>query len=112
MVTEDQLIDFVLDNFRDIGTGQTATPESVAKVRPYIPGVLADLATRNVIYIPDGNSVPDEAAHWVAALIAHVPGLRQHFGETQDIPTAEYCRAQLLSQKPARSYAPARVDYF
>lgn len=112
MATENELIDFVLDNFQGIGSGQAANPEDVEKVRPYIPGALADLAARNVIYIPDGDSVPDAAIHWVAALIAHAPGLQRHFGEPQNLPTVEYCTARLLQQKPAQSFSTLKVDYF
>lgn len=110
--TEAQLINFVLDNFRAIGTGQTATTDDVEKVRLYIPGVLDDLATTDTYYIADGDSVPDAAVHWVAALISHAPGLRSHFGEPQDIPSEAYCEARLRRLRPSRDFPILAVNYF
>lgn len=110
--TEAQLIDFVLDNFGAIGAGQSSSSDDTAKVTPYIPLVLAELAESQIIYIADGDSVPDAAVTWVAALISHAPGLRRHFGEPADIPSAEYCRARLRAIKPAETYVVTEAQYY
>lgn len=112
MATENDLINFVLDNYQDIGTGQAASPEDVEKVRLYIPSTIADLSSRDVIYIADGASVPDEAIHWVAAIISQTPGLRRHFGEPQDVPTIQFCEARLRQQKGPQAYSTLQADYF
>lgn len=112
MTTQAELIDFVLDNYQGIGSGQNAAPEDAAKVAKYIPGVLADLAGRDVLYVSDGDSVPDAAVHWVAAIISQVPGLRRHFGEPQSTPTVEYSIAMLRQQKSSQPSATQRGSYF
>lgn len=112
MPTEDELIGFVLDNFQDIGTGQAASTDSVEKVRLYIASTIADLRIRDVVYIADGDSVPEEATQWVAAIISQTPGLRRHFGETKDLPTVEYSEMRLRQQKPTQTFKTLRLDYF
>lgn len=110
--TEDQLIGFVLDNFAATGTGQSPTTEDLEKVRPYLAGALADLSTRDVIYIPDADSVPDAAVHWVAAIIAQTPGLRRHFGDPADVPTVAFCEARLRQQAPPKTYETLQAVYY
>lgn len=110
--TEDELIGYVLDNFAAVGSGQTAAAEDVGKVRPYVGFVLSDLADCQIIFIPDGDSVPDAAVPWVSTLIAHAPGLRRYFGELNDIPSAEYCRTRLRSIAPTQDYPVLQATYF
>jgi hypothetical protein len=111
--TEDQLIGFVLDNYGSPGgLGQSVSSEDLEKVRPYVALVLADLAESQIIYIADGDSVPDAAVMWVAALIAHAPGLRRFYGEPEGIQSAEYCRARLRSLRGYGDYSVLEATYY
>lgn len=110
--TESQLIGYVLDNFAATGSGQAANADDAAKVQPYLAGVIADLAETGTYYIADSESVPDAAVHWVAAIVAHAPGLRRHFGEPENLPSLEYCEGRLRRLGPPREFPTLAVDYF
>lgn len=111
--TEDQLIGFVLDNYGSPGgLGQSVSSEDLEKVRPYVALVLADLAESQVIYIADGDTVPDAAVPWVAALIAHAPGLRRFYGEPENVASAEYCRAKLRTLRGPVEYPVLEATYY
>jgi hypothetical protein len=70
--TQDALTTAVLEELGAVGSGQTASAEDTAAVEAKIEPTLADLATRNVIYIPDPNDIDDAAFNHLVPYLAEV----------------------------------------
>lgn len=110
MATEAQLIARTLGQLRAVGTGQPPNAEDAAVVQAYIPEKLADLAQREIIYIPDSESVPDGVLIWVAMAIAQ--DLAEDFGSTFDERKKKLAEDMLIRSRPATPAKRLRVDYF
>lgn len=79
---QDDLAREVVAELFSLASGQPANTEDAARVVARIPGALAEMAGLNIIYIPDGNSVPDAAFNAVVSYIAEI--LAPNFGKPTD----------------------------
>lgn len=70
--TQSALTTAVLEELGAVGSGQTAAAEDTAAVVAKITPSLIELATRNVIYIPDSNDIDDAAFNYLVAYLAEV----------------------------------------
>lgn len=70
--TETNLVNEIAAELFSLGTGQAPDTEDAARITLRLPGILAELSKRNVIYISDAESVPDEAFSDVVAYAAAV----------------------------------------
>lgn len=70
--TETNLVNEIAAELFSLGTGQAPDTEDAARITLRLPGILAELSKRNVIYISDTESVPDEAFSDVVAYAAAV----------------------------------------
>lgn len=70
--TETNLVNEIAAELFSLGTGQAPDTEDAARISLRLPGILAELGRRNVIYISDTASVPDEAFSDVVAYAAAV----------------------------------------
>lgn len=70
--TETNLVNEIAAELFSLGTGQAPDTEDAARITLRLPGILAELGKRNVIYIADTDSVPDEAFSDVVAYAAAV----------------------------------------
>jgi hypothetical protein len=96
MATQAQLVAYVLWRLRARASGQTPMTEDSADVVAVIPDVLADLALRKGVYIPDADHTPDGAMQWLGMLVENA--VAKGFGEPEDGKGMLYAEAMLLNQ--------------
>lgn len=80
--TQDDLVREVVAELFSLASGQPANAEDAARVALRIPGALAEMAGLNIIYIADGDSVPDAAFNATVTYIAEILG--PNFGKATD----------------------------
>lgn len=80
--TQDDLIREVIAELFGLATGQPASTEDAARVELRLPGAIAELNGLNIIYIADGDSVPDAAFNATVTYIAEILG--PNFGKPTD----------------------------
>lgn len=80
--TQDDLIREVVAELFSLASGQPANAEDAARVQMRIPGAIAEMAGLNIIYIADGDSVPDAAFNATVTYIAEILG--PNFGKPTD----------------------------
>ena len=68
--TQADLVRAIAGKLNDLATGQAVEPEDAARIEELLPGVIAELAGLNIIYIADADSVPDAAFSAVSAYAA------------------------------------------
>ena len=81
--TQDELAREIVAELFSLASGQPANAEDLARVVFRLPGVIAEMADLNIIYIPDADSVSDGAFNAVVTYAAQV--LAPNFG----LPTDE-----------------------
>lgn len=104
MATQAQLVSYVLWRLRARASGQTPMTEDSSDIEAVIPAKLGDLAARGVIYIADGDSVPDSALEWVGRLIEQM--VASAYGAPEDGGAIKYAEAMLRNQQPVTPSPP------
>ena len=113
MATEDELIGMVLDAYGVQGSGQAPHADDVAKVRPYVAAVVADLNQRLGIYIADTADIPEAQAPWLAVAIAHAARpLARFYGLEPSADEQRYAENMLAAQVDEDTSAPVTFKSF
>lgn len=68
--TQDDLVRAIVGKLFGLATGQPVNTEDAARVVELLPSILSELSGLNIIYIADGDSVPDAAFNAVSAYAA------------------------------------------
>lgn len=110
MATQAQVIDRILRLLRAVGTGQSAASEDSTVVSDYLPFKIDELAQRNVIYIADADSVPDNALYWFSVAVAQ--DLAEDFGRQKDPAMTAQAEAMLRMLNPRDGYPVLEAVYF
>lgn len=107
---QDDLAREVVAELFSLASGQPANTEDAARVVARIPGALAEMAGLNIIYIADGDSVPDAAFNAVVSYIAEI--LAPNFGKPTDKAKKADAEARLrtIQRIGSGSGALLRVD--
>lgn len=114
--TRAQLVNETLDLLGASAIGQSADPESYAKVDGKVNATLASLAARELVYVPDPDDIPDEIFNQLAAIVAEE--CKTKFGlSPEEVVKLETDRAQaeaeireMVRGKP--TFEPQRARYF
>ena len=80
--TENDLITKILEKLQIVPEGQAPEADDTARVEANLPSLLNELAAREIVYVPDINSIPDEWFLSLAKICAYE--LRDEFGLTGD----------------------------
>lgn len=113
---EADLVQEVAERLGVVGDGQTAEPEDAAKIRRALPGIVADLAGRDIYLFATLTEIDPAAYLHLAAIVAGA--LTDRFGVDQNDTVVLASRAQTAEQKlrylRSLPYArtPARPCYF
>lgn len=70
--TATNLVNEIAAELFSLGTGQAPDTEDSARITLRLPGILAELGKRNIFYVSDTASVPDDAFSDVVAYAAAV----------------------------------------
>ena len=109
--TRDDLVTRALMKLTVIGSGQSPDAEDAAAIDAAIDGVLADLATRDVVEVPDDDAIPAEWFEDLAEIVAQA--CARDFGRPKD--QAEVDRAERALVKkgaPGPTYQRQAAEYF
>lgn len=87
------LVQEVLGELFSLASGQTPTTDDTAFVESRIDTTLAELAKRNVIYIPDPEAIEDEVFNALAAYMAQICGPK--FGRARDFAAKQAAEDEL-----------------
>lgn len=68
--TQDDLVRAIVGKLFGLATGQPVNTEDAARVVELLPSILSELSGLNIIYIADGDNVPDAAFNAVSAYAA------------------------------------------
>lgn len=99
--SQDDLIREVVAEVYGLASGQQPETEDAARVAARIPAALAEMGRLNIFYIPDGESVPDEAFNSVVTYIAQVLApsfLQPRNQDAQDIAESKLRTLQRLGR--------------
>ena len=78
--TESDLITKILEKLGVVPEGQAANQEDIARVEGNLQSVIDELAAREILFVPDINSIPNEWFLSLAKICAYE--LRNEFGIT------------------------------
>ena len=107
--TEAQLVSRILGILRARGSGQTGNAEDITTITALIPDALA--ALKSVVYIADGDSVPDGSVFWVASFISQMAS--DEFGLPMDPAKMDLAKARLYALHATEpTYETLASDYF
>lgn len=110
------LVQSIATRLGAVGDGQPVAPEDARKIRFALPGIVADLETRDVASFPVLDPVPSASFQHLADVAASV--LSSVFGLPQDEIVTLASRAQIAEQRLRQhrslpySGAPARIEFF
>lgn len=116
MYTRAQLVNEALDQLGVTAVGQTADPESYGKVDGKVNATLSSLASRELVYVPDPDNIPDDIFNQLAAILAEE--CKTKFGLAADeVAKLETDRVQaeleireIVRGRP--TFEPQRSHYF
>ena len=66
------------------GSAQAADAEDIAVMDDFVDGVLASLAARNIVFVPDDDAIPTEQFELIATCLAETPAVARRFGRAAD----------------------------
>lgn len=108
--TRSDLINEALDLLGVVGVGQTPSAEDRAVIDGKIEPKIAELARREVVYVPDPDSVDDEIFDALATLIAEEAGPK--FGRPRDISVRIEAEARLIEMQNGEGRETVKAEYF
>ncbi len=91
--TKADLVREVLGELFSLASGQVPGAEDTAFVEQRIDPVLAGLAKRNIIYIPDAEEIDDEVFDALVAYLAQICGPK--FGRPRDLVAKQLAEGEL-----------------
>lgn len=101
----------VLEELGVLGAGQAAAPEDDNAVDKRVAPVVADLAARGIVYIPDTNDIDDAVFVWLVKVMAE--NVAPKFGRSTDAAVLQFCERQLRRLGTSDAIIqPARAEYF
>src|SRR5262245_18128592 len=93
--TREQLANRATEIVTVLGNGQSPEADDVATVDGFIDGVLAELAARDVTFIPNVNAIPIELFESLAIALAEHPAVARRFGRAADDAARNAAEASL-----------------
>lgn len=110
--TRAELVVMALEDLLVVGSGQSPEDEDVEKVDSRVDGLFDDLATREVVYIPNEDEIPAAFCETLSELLANA--CAPVFGKvkmTQQQREAVESRLKaIVATRP--TYEVLKVDYF
>lgn len=108
MATRDDLIKAVLQDLGVLQAGESAVADDNALVSARIDPLLADLAVRNVIYIPDAEDIGEGAFQYVVGILVEI--CSPSFGRPRDAANVAQSEARLRTiQRIGKGVPGARL---
>lgn len=108
MASKADLIEAVLQDLGVLQAGQTPDASDAALVGKRLERVLADLATRNVIYIPDGDEFDEQVSQHLTDILVEV--CAPAFGRTREASVTANAEARLRTiQRIGKGVPGARL---
>jgi hypothetical protein len=108
--TRTDLINEALDLLGVVGAGQTPAAEDRAVIDGKIEPKLAELARREIVYVPDADTVDDEIFDALATLLAEEAGPK--FGRPRDLGVRLEAEGRLIAMQGGAGLETVRADYF
>jgi len=108
MATRDDLIKAVLQDLGVLQAGESAVADDNALVSARIDPLLADLAVRNVIYIPDAVDISDGAFQYIVDILVEL--CSPAFGRPREAANIAQAEARLRTiQRIGKGVPGARL---
>jgi hypothetical protein len=108
--TRTDLINEALDLLGVVGSGQTPAAEDRAVIDGKIAPKLAELARREIVYVPDPDAVDDEIFDALATLLAEEAGPK--FGRPRDIAVRLEAEGRLIAMQGGAAPETVRAEFF
>lgn len=108
--TRTDLINEALDLLGVVGTGQVPSAEDRAVIDNKIEPKLAELARREIVYVPDTDAIDDEIFDALATLLAEEAGPK--FGRPRDLGARLEAEARLIEMQGGSKPETVSAEYF
>jgi len=109
--TRADLIRLTLEFLNAVAAGQTPAAEDVETLERLIPGKVAELARRRIIWIPDTDAIEEELLEPLATLLGDLAA--PSFGQPRDINRRVEAENRLREMQVADDTTEVvRADYY